>query len=185
MGEKMKNRHSIIKVSGTPRFTVSGIMIVMLLIGFAAPLVYSVVEVTVSIADCGSPPGEFVVMPIMIYGGVGVSTADVNISFDASVANIISVDTSDFDTIISVIDNESGWIRIGVFQIMNTGLSGDILLGTVTFLATGFSGDSSVLCFTNVYLEDENGIEISASPINGLFTVEEVIEFFDSYEIHE
>jgi len=130
---------------------------------------------TVSIPDCTVPPGNSIVAPIIIHNVTNVMTADVNLSFDPSVVQVLSADNSDFDMMIPTIDNTNGWIRIGALQMGSGALSGNITIANLTLQAVGSAGSVSPLDFTNIYLENGTGIEIPAIADNGTFTVEDII----------
>jgi len=129
---------------------------------------------TITIASGTAPPNENVTVPIMINNVTDVGVADITLTYNSSVVHVTTVDNSDFDVMIPVIDNTTGIVRIGTFQGLNPGLTGDVKLADVTLKAVGNIDESSVLGLSIIELKTVPGVEIPATVDNGTFAVEEI-----------
>ncbi|HEC75838.1 MAG TPA: PKD domain-containing protein, partial [Thermoplasmatales archaeon] len=126
--------------------------------------------VVVSIEDCFCNPNESVISSIMFYDVSDLMSANVSLSFNPSVAKIISTDGSDFDLINFTIDNITGKITINATQT-NMSLNGNVTLLNITFKAIGKLGDTSPLNFTSIHPENSQGIELISISDNGTFYI--------------
>jgi len=128
---------------------------------------------TVIIYNYSGYNGEIIVSPIFIVNATNIMTATINLSFESSIVQIVSMDDSVFDNMIPIVNNTEGWTRIGAYQIMGSPLSNTILLANITFYPIGNPSDYSPLNFTYIYLENNEGEEIPFVVDNGSFTIRE------------
>ena len=167
-GEKQSMKKQFIRKKNGIMY---GVLILLFILTLATTYSIGNNGTIVSIPDCDVLQGETLFIPINISNVANIITADIKLSFNGSIVNILSVDNSDFDSMIPTIDNTNGWLRIGAFQIMSPELSGDITLGILLLQAVGDPGETSLLQFTDVYLENDTETEIIASADNGTFTI--------------
>jgi|GEM_PF-633943 len=132
-------------------------------------------DIIIEIGDAEAILGENVTTSIMISDIANVGTADILLTFNQSTVHVTAVNESNFDFMDCLIDNSAGMIRIGAFQTVNGGLSGDVKLANITLMAVGTPGTSSVLCITINELKEATSEEISilASTHNGTFAIKE------------
>ncbi|HEC75653.1 MAG TPA: hypothetical protein ENI33_00130, partial [Thermoplasmatales archaeon] len=130
----------------------------------------------VSIQDCLVDAGDSITIPIMIYNVTNMGDAEINLSFDSSVVNVLSFSGGDFDLLVSEINNSNGWARAGGTKIFGN-LSGDVVLANITLQAVGVPGETSPLNFTHILIHDATpqGNVIPASPQNGTFTINDTL----------
>lgn len=132
----------------------------------------------VSIADVSVKQNESVVAEIMVNDieGPGVSAAMINLTYNSSVINAVSVNNSDFDSIEVNINNSFGFTKIVTYQTGAAGLIGDAKLAEVAFKAVGKDGDISPLIEV-ITLKDNVGISIPHEVKNGSVIVESYAQF--------
>ncbi|MDY6959744.1 MAG: cohesin domain-containing protein, partial [Halobacteriota archaeon] len=141
-------------------------------------------DTAISIGDGSVDPGESVTVPVMIRNATNVGVVDINITFDPTVVNVeveeIYVDvldkwfiTSDFDNPIPVIDNTTGFARIGAFQSENPGLNGDVGIVNLILTAVGDAGSFTTFDITVNELKEATpeGIDIPATVEDSMFTI--------------
>ncbi len=133
----------------------------------------------VSIQDCDVSSGETITIPIMIQNAANLMTANVNLSYDPTVVHVLSASDSDFDSMLANINNVTGWIHLGGYQISNGALSGDSILAMVTLQAVGAEGTSTPMNFTYSLLEDAIGSPIPITADHGIFSIKILQEFGD------
>ena len=126
---------------------------------------------SVSIQDCLVQASETITIPLMIYDTTDMASVEVNISYDSSVVQVLSVLDGDFDLTLSEIHNESGWTRIGGTQLISDWINDDAVLAQVSFKAYGRACSSSLLEITDVLAQNKNGLSISMEKDNGLFEI--------------
>lgn len=133
-------------------------------------------QTTVSIEDVSVPPGGTVVVPIMINNVTDAGSAQIDLTYDKNVVNVISVTDGQFDVPISNINNAIGVTTIGAFQTVSAGLNGNVRLADVTLKAVGSAGDTSslTLSITTLKTVGPPQVDIPASPDNGVFTITQV-----------
>ncbi|MGP8322991.1 MAG: dockerin type I domain-containing protein [Methanosarcinaceae archaeon] len=128
---------------------------------------------TIYIADdVTASKGSYVTVPIMIYDATGVACDGVNLTYDASVVNVIGVTQGDFTTYFGFDDGSAadGWVTVNTY-ISETSLTGDVKIADVMLKAVGDSGDTSPLDMEIIAMTGQNGHPVSGTVSNGLFTV--------------
>lgn len=159
---------------------VAGVIIYTTLFLFYNPLLTSASSTTeVSMVDVSVKPNESVVAEIMIKDieGPGVSAATINLTYNSSVINAVSVNKSDFDSIAYNINNSFGFTKIVTYQTGVEGLIGDAKLAEIAFEAVGKDGDISPLNIEVITLTDNVGILIPREVKNGSVIVESYAQF--------
>jgi len=101
----------------------------------------------------------------------GVAAATINLTYNCTVANVIAVKNSSFDSIIYNINNSSGFTKIIAYQTGAAGLTGNVKLADIEFKAVGEEGEISPLNIEVITLKDNNGIPIPHEVRNGLFRI--------------
>lgn len=112
---------------------------------FALFAVNTVAATTVSIDNVFVEPEGNVTASIMIGNVTNIGVADISLTFNQSVVNIVATENSDFDFLHMVINNSAGEVRIGTFQISSSGLNGDVKIADIRLDAVGFAGEVSML----------------------------------------
>jgi len=132
--------------------------------------------IIISIGDVSLIAGETATTSIMIHNITDVGVADILLSYDQSVVHVTCVDNSDFDSMVSTIDNSSGVTRIGAYQISSPGLSGEVKLADITLQSASNGGDTCALNLTITELKEAGPDEISIPTVtsNGTFVVTEL-----------
>lgn len=130
-------------------------------------------EITVHIGDVVAMTGENTTTSIVITNITNLGTADITLSYNPAVVQVIAVNDGDFDFLGADIDNVIGRTRIGAFQTSTGGLNGTVRIANITLSAAGTGGDSDVLGLVINELKEASSEEISipASVHNGTFTV--------------
>jgi hypothetical protein len=120
-------------------------------------------QTEVFIANVSSKSNESVVAEILIRNveESGVCAATINLTYNSSVINAVSVNKSDFDSIAYNINNSFGFTKIVTYQ---TG-------------AVGKDGDISPLNIEVITLTDNVGISIPHGVKNGSVIVESYAQF--------
>jgi len=116
--------------------------------------------VTVQVGDATVERGELVNITIMIkgVGGVGLSFALINLTYDPKVVKVISVGNSDYDMFMPNIGK--GIVRMVGFQTGAEGLKGDVLFAEIQVKAVGKTNESSELGLVIQELLDNVGKEL-------------------------
>jgi len=132
--------------------------------------------IIISIGDVGLIAGETATTPIMIHNITNVGVVDILLSYNQSVVHVTCVNSSDFDSMVSTIDNSSGVTRIGTYQISSPGLNGEVKLANVTLQSVSDRGDTCALNLTITELKEAGPGEISIPAVtsNGTFVVTEL-----------
>ena len=132
---------------------------------FGSNTLYIADDVTVS-------RGSYVTVPIMIYDATGIACDGVNLTYDASVVNVVGVTQGDFTTYFGFDDGSAadGWVTVNTY-VSGTSLTGDAKIADVTLKAVGDAGDTSPLDMEIMAMTDQNGHPVSGTVSNGLFTV--------------
>ena len=130
----------------------------------------SIPTVTVSIEDVAIGKGEEITLPIMIENLDGGMGANIILSFDPDVVQVLDITGGDFNLpLYTLIENDNGNAQHAVLNFP-AGLSGDVVFANVTLEAIGEGGDTSPLDLEVVSLTD--GVdEIAHEVDNGTFTV--------------
>ncbi|MCK5217703.1 MAG: fibronectin type III domain-containing protein [Methanosarcinales archaeon] len=130
-------------------------------------------EIIVVIDDAVAMTGDSAVTSLMITNISNVGTADISLTYNQSVVQVIEVTNSDFDFMDADIDNMNGITRIGAFRTSSGGLNGDVVIANITLLAAGSGGVITTLDLTINELKQASSqeIPIPASVMNGTFTV--------------
>jgi hypothetical protein len=132
-------------------------------------------ETTISINDASAPQGATTTTKVMANGVTDLATFDLTISYDPSVVNVTgAANNQDLGTNMNNLEKAGeGEIRLVNFNIVSAGggLSGDVLISTLTLEAVGTGGDKSALAITINTLANSGEEAISATPVNGIFKV--------------
>jgi hypothetical protein len=133
-------------------------------------------EIIIRISDAVAMTGENATTSIVITNITNLGTADITLTYNQSVVQVIAVNDGDFDFLGADIDNVIGRTRIGAFQTSNGGLNGSITVANIALGAVGGGGDFTALCLTINELKEAGFEELSipASVHNGTFTVWEM-----------
>jgi adhesin/invasin len=148
------------------------------LVAFASP---ALTQTNVSIDDAIVYVDEVVTRSIMINNvtdPAGVGTADIKLSFDSNVVHVTAFTAGDFDSIVPNLEhNESGadsYVTFMAYQVYNSGLTGDVLVATVTLKAVGTAGLDSPLNITITMLANKTALQgnvIPADDVDGTFAI--------------
>ena len=135
--------------------------------------VQTVAATTVSIENVFVEPNGNVNASIMINNVANLGVADINLTFNQSAVQVSGAANSDFDYLNAVINNSTGVVRIGAFQISSPGLNGDVKLADVLLNAVGSAGEASLLKLSINELKEVSTPEtaIYATVDNGIFTI--------------
>jgi hypothetical protein len=148
--------------------SVASVMIVMLILGMSSAVAAS--STAVSIGSATVNVGESVTLPLMLENATEeISCATINLSYNNAIAQVTSVDNSDFNASVYNADNAQGKTTIVVYQTGESGLTGTIKIADVTIKGAG-SGSS----FLNPQIEtlkNNAGVSVSADAVSGSFTV--------------
>lgn len=127
----------------------------------------------VSIGNVSSKQNESVAAEMMIKDveESGVSAATINLTYNSSVINAVSVNNSDFDSIEVNINNSFGFTKIIAYQTGAAGLIGNVKLAEIGFKAVGKEGEVSPLTIEVITLKDNVGISIQHEVKNGSFAI--------------
>jgi len=133
----------------------------------------------VFIANVSSKSNENVAAEILIRNveEPGVSAATINLTYNSSVVNVASVNSSDFDSIEFNINNSFEFTKITAYQAGAAGLIEDVKLAEIEFKAVGREGEVSPLNIEVITLKDNGGISIQHAVKNGSFTVKGYAQF--------
>ena len=133
----------------------------------------------VFIANVSSKPNESVVAEILIRNveEPGVSATTINLTYNSSVVNAVSVNSSDFDSIEFNINNSFEFTKIIAYQAGAAGLIEDVKLAEIEFKAVGREGEVSPLNIEVITLKDNGGNPIQHEVRNGSFTVKGYAQF--------
>ena len=125
---------------------------------------------TVTIGDIFSETDATV--SIMINDVTDVAIAGVDVTYNPSVIVATDVDLGEFDRYApEFIDNESGWVRIGAYNL-EEGLNGNVILANLTIHPKGSYGEISNLDIeiTSEFKDSSNN-PIDADVIDGFFYI--------------
>jgi hypothetical protein len=113
--------------------------------------------ITVRVDDHTAASGETVTATIRIEGirGEGLSSAQINLTYDPGVVKVVSAETSDFDEFMSNIG--TGLVRMIGYQTGAEGLTGDVTFAQLQLKAVGASGGRSELKVDVTDLIDNKG----------------------------
>ena len=130
-------------------------------------------EIIVMIDDAVAMTGNNAITSLMITNITNVGTADISLTYNQSVVQVIDVTNSDFNFMDADIDNMNGITRIGAFQTSSGGLNGNVTVANITLLAAGTGGEFTALELTINELKEASSEEISifAGVRNGTFTI--------------
>ena len=135
--------------------------------------VQTVAATTVSIENVFVEPNGNVTSSIMINNVTNLGVADIYLTFNLTVVHVSDADNSDFDFLHAVINNSTGAVRIGAFQISSPGLNGDVKLADIILDAVGSPGEASVLDLSINELKEVTTLEtpIYAAVDNNIFAI--------------
>ncbi len=130
---------------------------------------------TVSIGNASAAPGETTTTTVMANNVTDLATFDINVSYDPSVVNVTSAENNpELGMNMNNLEHAGdGWVRLVNFNIVSAGggLSGNVLISTLTLEAVGDAGDESTLTIAINTLSNSTEGAIPASSVNGTFTV--------------
>ena len=127
--------------------------------------------------DAAAPNGESVEVPIMVYNATGIGCAGINLSYDASVIDVVGVRQGDFTDYFGFDTSGVADGRITINTYTKTaygagdGLIGDVTVAYVTLEAVGDPDDQSVLDLGTTALAHPNGTDVPETTQDGMFTV--------------
>jgi hypothetical protein len=108
---------------------------------------------------------------------LNLGIADIQLTYNSSIAAVTAVESSDFDYMDASIDNSAGLTRIVAFQTASPGLVEQVLLANLTLASVGSGGSSSPLSLHLIELKEAGPEEraIHALVQNGTFTISETV----------
>ena len=127
--------------------------------------------VTVQVDDVTVERGELATITITIngVGGVGVSSALINLTYNPGVVRVISAGNSDFDMFVpNIVD---GKVRMVGFQTGAEGLKGDLVFVEIQVKAVGKENESSELELVVKELTDNEGFPVHFEVEDGYFWI--------------
>jgi hypothetical protein len=128
----------------------------------------------VFIIDASVSANGTVVVPIEITGVTDLASADIWLSYNNSVVEVLSVADGTLGSITFAIDNPNGVTKMNYFS--GTGQDGDFIFAYVTLHAVGSAGDTSPLDLDVKALFDADGDPIGHTTENGIFTIISLME---------
>ncbi len=154
-------------------FLLASVCILFLSFMTSASLYATATTTEVTIENISAAPAEVNTSPIMItnVSEPGVAAATINLIYNSTVVNVISVKNSSFDSIIYNINNSSVFTKIITYQTGTTGLVGDVKLADIELKAVGEEGEVSPLNLEVITLKDNNGVPIPYEVKNGSFVI--------------
>ena len=134
--------------------------------------VMTTVAPSISIGDITAATNGEATGAIIIKYVDDVGTADVTLTYNPNVVQVISATDTPFDaTTNNLLNNASGWVRIAGMQMVAVGLNSPITLCTLTFKAVGNEGGSTPLTLSVNSMAYSNATLITTYVDNGIFTV--------------
>ena len=158
--------------------TAAALLAILLLSSALAIMATADATTTISIPDVEVASGVNTTVPIMINDVTdpdGVGTVYINLTYDPSVVNVVSVSDANSDFSMVVPNIGDGYTTIGASYFgVAPGPTGDVYLVDVTLEAVGGPGDTTPLSITIVELLDAAPSQnpISATPDDGTFTIQ-------------
>ena len=147
----------------------ASVVIVVLILSTSSAVV-AAASTSVSIGSATVNVGESVTLPLMLENATEkISCATIVLSYSNTVAQVTSVDTSDFNAFVYNADNAQGKTTIVVYQTGESGLTGTIKIADVTIKGAG-SGSSSLNLAIET-LKNNAGVPVSADVTKGSLTV--------------
>ena len=147
--------------------SVVSIVVLMLILSISSAIASST---SVSIDSADTRVGESVTLSLMIENAAEeISCATIVLSYNNAIAQVTSVNNSDFNVTVYNPDNTQGKTTIVVYQTSAEGLTGSIKIADVTIEAIGVG--SSPLDLEIETLKNNVGTTVSADVISGSFTV--------------
>ena len=140
----------------------------------------------ISISDYLTSNGEILTVPIIIdvNDPSGLATATIDLMYNSSVVNVLSVNNSDFEAFIPNIDNNSGKVRMVAYQTGISGLGpGEVNFADVTLQAIGNYSESSQLNLSIITLKNNSGIAVPFNTFNGTFKISLIGDFSGDEEV--
>jgi len=124
-------------------------VVLIFVLAFASGLVLpvaSAADAGIVIDDVETYPGDTTYTSIKINNAENVGVVNLNLSYNPSVVMVIDVSGVDFDgTIRNLEHNETGFVKIGAFQMVSPGLNDRVIIANITLKAVGSTGQSSML----------------------------------------
>ena len=124
---------------------------------------------TVTIKDVTLQPGATQEVPIQLLGSTGVSGVRVTLTFSTSIVNVTNVVAGDF----TMFTSDYAGVNNGVLKVTTmksgSGLTGDLILATITLGAVGDGGSCELGLQAN--LTDQSGNAVTSSVDGGTLTV--------------
>jgi hypothetical protein len=148
--------------------SVSSVVLLMLILSISSA---TATFTSVSIGSTDTTVGKSVTLPLMIENADDkiISCATIVLSYNNAIAQVTSVNNSDFDALVNNPDNSQGKTTIVVYQTGAEGLTGNIKIADVTIKAIGVG--SSSLNPQIETLKNNVGDNVLPDPISGTFTV--------------
>ncbi|RZN39414.1 MAG: hypothetical protein EF813_04055 [Methanosarcinales archaeon] len=124
---------------------------------------------TVTIKDVTLQPGATQEVPIRLLGSTGVSGVRVTLTFSTSIVNVTNVVAGNF----TMFTFDYAGVNNGVLKVTTmksgSGLTGDLILATITLGAVGDGGSGELGLQAN--LTDQSGNAVTSSVDGGTLTV--------------
>jgi len=140
----------------------------------------------ISISNYLTSKGEILTVPIKIdvNDTSGLATATIDLIYNSSVVNVLSVNNSDFDAFIPNIDNNLSKVRMVAYQTGISGLGpGEVNFADVTLQAVGNNSESSRLNLSIITLKNNSGIVVPFNTFNGTFKIGLIGDFSGDEEV--
>jgi len=130
---------------------------------------------TVSIGNYSTSVDSEFTVPITITGAESIAGGVVNISFDPTIVSVESAGAGDFGAPVANINNINGWVKLVAarFDAVN---KSEAVLANLIF--KGFSPGQTDVCITRVSLNNETGVVIISSVVNGSITLEQAAVYY-------
>ena len=142
-------------------------------VGHLSPL--EPAETTIAINNASALQGYTTTTKVMANGVTDLATFDLTISYDPSVVKVTgAANNPDLGQSMNNLENaDEGEICLVNFNLVQAGegLSGDVLISTLTLEAVGNPNDESALAITINTLSNSVEESIPATPVNGMFKV--------------
>ncbi len=119
-------------------------LILMIISVTAVPA--SAAPLGISVDSLSASEDSTIVCPLMLANSNNIGAVEVTVSFDPEVIRIDSAANSDFGTFIpNTGTSAEGHVKLGAFDISESGLSGNVKLADLSIRVTGKEGDSTPL----------------------------------------
>lgn len=130
----------------------------------------------ISIANVTTTQNTNVTRSIMVENVNNIVAATINLAYDPSVVNVLSVSSGDLGGVTANINNTKGNTTMSAFST-TTAKSGNITFASILLRAAGAVNATSPLTLSVPLLANQNGMAISHSIRSGVFTISAAITF--------